>query len=33
VKEKKKGESGIAAHYVTRNKAIRTLQITLKDFR
>lgn len=32
-KEKKKGEAGIAAQYITRNKAIKKLQITLKDFR
>lgn len=33
MKIQKKGEKGIAAAYVTRNKAIRKLQISLKDFR
>ncbi len=33
VKAKKKGEAGPSVNYVTRNKAIRTLQISLKDFR
>lgn len=33
MREKKKGESGIAASYMTRSKAIRKLQVSLKDFR
>jgi len=32
-KEQQKGKSGIAAHYVSRNKAMKMLQITLRDFR
>jgi hypothetical protein len=31
--QQRKGKVGIAAQYVTRNKAIKKLQITLKDFR
>jgi hypothetical protein len=31
--EKKKGDSGIAAGYITRSQALRKLHITLKDFR
>ncbi|KAJ9079104.1 mRNA-binding ribosome synthesis protein [Entomophthora muscae] len=30
---KKKGESGIAVKYITRNKAVKKLQISLFDFR
>jgi pescadillo len=33
VKLKKKGESGAAANYITRNRAVRKLQISLADFR
>ncbi|XP_076069905.1 pescadillo homolog [Oratosquilla oratoria] len=29
----KKGERGLAAQYITRNRAVRKLQISLKDFR
>lgn len=29
----KAGVTGVAAHYVTRNKAIKKLQVSLKDFR
>jgi pescadillo len=32
-KKLKAGEAGAAVNYVTRNKAIRLLQVTLKDFR
>lgn len=32
-KEQKKGHRGIAASYITRNQAIRRLQVTLRDFR
>lgn len=31
--EQKSGVKGIAAQYITRNKAIKKLQISLKDFR
>lgn len=31
--EQKAGVKGIAAQYITRNKAIKKLQISLKDFR
>jgi len=31
--EQKSGMKGIAAQYITRNKAIKKLQISLKDFR
>lgn len=31
--EKRKMDSGNAAQYMTRNQAIKKLQITLKDFR
>ena len=31
--EKKKGKAGAAKNYVTRNQAIRKLQISLTDFR
>jgi len=32
-KKKKKGERGAAANYITRNRAIKKLQISLADFR
>lgn len=32
-KIKKRGESGAAKNYVTRNQAIKKLQISLADFR
>ena len=32
-KRQKKGVKGNAANYVTRNKALKTLQLSLKDFR
>lgn len=32
-KIQKKGKKGVAAQYLTRNRAIKKLQITLKDFR
>lgn len=32
-KIQQKGKSGFAAHYVSRAKALKTLQITLRDFR
>ena len=32
-REAKKGASGIAAAYITRSKALKKLQVTLKDFR
>ena len=32
-KEQKKGHSGIATHFVTRSKAISSLQISINDFR
>jgi hypothetical protein len=31
--EQKSGMKGVAAQYITRNKAIKKLQISLKDFR
>lgn len=30
---KRKGESGAAKNYVTRNQALKKLQISLSDFR
>mgnify|MGYP000004326888 CR=1 FL=1 len=33
MREQKKGAKGIVANYVTRTKAVRSLQVTLKDFR
>ncbi|XP_031551123.1 pescadillo homolog [Actinia tenebrosa] len=32
-KEKKKGESGAATHFVSRNQALKKLQLSLPDFR
>lgn len=32
-KIKKKGESGAAKNYVTRNQALKKLQVSLSDFR
>ena len=29
----KKGKKGVAANYLTRNQAVKKLQISLKDFR
>ena len=31
--QEKAGVKGVAAQYITRNKAIKKLQISLKDFR
>lgn len=32
-KIKKKGEAGVATRYITRNRAVKKLQVSLKDFR
>lgn len=32
-KERRKGESGTAAAYITRTRAIKKLQMTIRDFR
>jgi len=32
-KMKKKGESGAATNYISRNQALKKLQLTLADFR
>lgn len=32
-KQRKKGHSGVAVTYISRTKALKKLQITLRDFR